>query len=363
MKKTVSILVTFFAVFLLSTSVQAEDYVYVVNSYVHAAAPEPDWSTVSKLTAGALGVVDTLTLPACNDAHSAALTPDRSRLWVTCPTTDSIEIIDTDSFEIVDTINILTPYLTVRPMGITMSPDGSKVYITYDGYIGGIGIRDAADGSFVDWLDFGGMQNFITLTPDGSKGYVVDYQHARVTVIEATLYKALKPLDFEGVALQDAVVSPDGSHVYVSNMDRHKIEVIRTSDDTALTAIETDYLRPRGINISPDGQYLFVGHYLGVDSLVTMLRLSDQTVVATAAIPSNPRRIVVNEAGTRIYVTEHNEDEVYFYDVSGETLTYAGSQSLNAVPGYNASPVGIVLSEAPFSWPLLRGIFRRYGER
>ncbi|MCF8055519.1 MAG: YncE family protein [Desulfocapsa sp.] len=351
MKKIVYTISVFLFLFFSSVQVKAGDYVYVVNSYVHAVLPEPTWSTVSKLSAGDLELVDTLVLPACNDAHSLALTHDHAYLWVTCPPSNTIEIIDTETFEIADTVNLS---VLINPMGVAFAPDGSKGYVTsdLDGF-GGVAIRNAADGEPIGFVFLGARQNSISFIPDGSKAYVMDYQNSIVTVIQ-TSDNTFKTVDFDGTALQDAVVSPDGSRVYVSNMDENQIEVIQTSDDMALDPIETDYIRPRGIAISPDGRYLFVGHYLGLDSLVTMLRLSDQTVVATADIPSNPRRIAINRNGTRIFVTEHNEDEVYAYDVSGETLTYAASADLNVFPGYQASPVGIVLSESPFPWHLFR---------
>lgn len=352
MKKSVSGIIGLAFFFFISVLAQAEEYVYVVNSYVHAIPPEPTWSTVSKLTTGDLNLIDTLTLPACDNAHSAALTTDRSRLWVTCPASNTIEIIDTNTFEIIDTILFS---VLARPMGIAMTSDGSKAYVTNDlGGFGGVLILSTVDGELLEFIHLGESQHSITFTPDESKAYVSSYMGSAISVIR-TSDNTVETIPFASTAIQDAVVSPDGSHVYVSNMDGQQIEVIRTSDNMVLAPIETDYIRPRGIAISTNGQYLFIGHYMGMDALVTMLRLSDQTVVATADIPSNPRRIAINRNGTRIYVTEHNEDEVYAYNVSGETLTYAHSEDLDVIPGdYRASPVGIVLSEDPFPWHLFR---------
>jgi hypothetical protein len=76
-----------------------------------------------------------------------------------------------------------------------------------------------------------------------------------------------------------------------------------------------------------------------------MIRLSDGQVVSTASIPSNPRCIKVSSDGHRIFVTEHNEDALYAYDVSGETLSPAGHVDLNSVSGQQASPVGLVIQE------------------
>jgi WD40 repeat protein len=196
---------------------------------------------------------------------------------------------------------------------------------------------------YITQFTIGGMPNFILFTPDGSKAYVVDYQNATVTVIRVSDHAILDTLEFEGYALQDAVVSPDGSRVYVSNMDQNRIEVIRTSDNAILSPIVTTEIKPRGIGISPDGDYLFVGHYTAVDAMVNMVRLSDEAVVSSVDIPSNPRRIAVRENGTRIYVTEHNEDKLFSFSVVGETLAQYKVTDLNTIAGYHASPVGVAL--------------------
>ena len=322
-------------------SAVADDHVYVVNSYVHV--PSPTWSTVAKLEAEDLSLVETLQV--YDDAHSIAITPDQSRLWVTCPPRNYIVLIDTETFEMFRLIG-LGDIIIHKPMGVAITPDGETAYVTYS-ETGKLGIWTAHEGVYIDRVDIGGNPNYITFTPDGAKAYVVDYENVTVTVVDTTDNTVMDILEFEGFGLQDAVISPDGSRLYVSNMQMNQIEVVRTSDNTILTPIVTEYNRPRGINISPNGQYLFVGHYLAVDALVTMIRLSDEMVVDTAYIPSNPRRIAVNTDGTRIYVTEHNEDEVYAYNVSGETLEFAAVQDLNTEPGYLASPVGIVVSEDP----------------
>ncbi len=331
------------AVLLTVVSVSAQDYVYVVNSYVHGDSPY--WATLAKLNADDLEIVDTLQL--YDNAHTVAITPDRSRLWVTCPPREYIMLIDTETFTSITTID-LGDIILNRPMGAAITPDGNQAYVTFE-ETGEIGIYNASTAAYVDTVSIGGRPNFIVFTSDGEKAYIVDYQNADVYVLRTSDNTVTTVLDFDGYALQDAVITPDDSRVYVSNMAEDQIEVIRTSDDEALAPITTDEMKPRGIGISPDGEYLFIGHYLGVDAVVNMMRLSDETIVSSADIPSNPRRIAVNAAGSRIYVTEHNEDECYAYDVSGESLTYADSVDLNTEPGYNASPVGIVISEEPSS--------------
>jgi YVTN family beta-propeller protein len=338
------------AVLLLFSAITlAEERVFVVNSYVHGSSPL--WSTISMLRGSDLTILDTY--QTYDNAHSIAATPDGMRLWITCPPRNYIVVMNAISFEKIKTID-LGDIIINRPTGVAITPDGRYAYVTFQ-ETGEVGVYDAHTAAYVTTLSVGGRPDFIVFTPDGSKAYLVDYQNVQVRALRTSDNTIVKTLNFTGTGLQDAVVSPDGSRVYVSNMYGNQIEVIRTSDDNALTPIPTSLIYPRGIGISSDGDYLFIGHYLAVDAVVNMLRLSDNTVVSTADIPSNPRRIAVRPDGSRIFVSEHNEDECYAYDVSGESLTFAEVADLNTVPGYYASPVGLTIVNSPSNYYVFHG--------
>jgi YVTN family beta-propeller protein len=324
------------ALSLVQTTV-ADSYVYVVNSYVHGTSP--DWSTVAKVDGEDLSLIGTVMVG--DNAHSIAMVQSPNRLWVTCPASDQIAVINPSTMELVDNIEI--EGADTRPMGIAVSPYNGRVYVTFEG-TGSVGIFDPGERELISTVYVGGAPNSITFTPSGDKAYVVDYQRPAIYVIDAVSDTLITTLSFTGSAIQDAVSSPDGSFIYLANMDQNKIEVIRIRDNTILAPMTTS-LRPRGIAISRDGRHLFLGHFTAVDAYVDMIRLSDGRIVSTAPIPSNPRCIAVSSDGQRIFVTEHNENALYAYDVSGETLDPVGHIDLNTVPGQYASPVGLVVQE------------------
>lgn len=343
MKSKLGKIILFLVLCMFATGVAlAEDVVYVVNSYVHP--PKPGWSTVSMIRNSTFAILKTLTLWGA-DAHTVAVTPDKTRLWVTSPPDNVIFIIDAETFEISST-KYLGDVIIYRPMGVAFTPDGNYAYVTLE-ETGEINVYNASTAAYVTTISVGGMPNYIVFTPSGDKAYVVDYQNTQIVVIRTSDNSVLTTIPFSGHTIQDAVVSPDGSKVYVSNMDQNQIEIIRTSDDTVLSPIPTTEIKPRGIGISPDGNYLFIGHYMAVDAVVNMMRLSDNTIVSSASIPSNPRCIAVKDNGRRIVVTEHNEDECYAYSVNGESLVFTAVTDLNTVAGYNASPVGVAFGEYP----------------
>lgn len=336
--RTLQFLVAALLLFTAAATALGEEVAYVVNSYVHP--PDPTWSKVMMVRGKSMAILKTADLWG-DDAHSVAVHPDGSHLWVTCPPSNNIAVIDAETFAVVDNL-YWGDIIIYSPMGVAFNPDGSRAWITFE-ETGEIAVYNGNTRAWITNFTIGGRPNFITFTPNGAKAYIVDYQNADVYVVRTSDYALLKVLSFGGVALQDAVVKPDGTRVYVSNMDQNRIEVIRTSDDTALSPILTADIKPRAIGITPDGNYLFVGHYLAVDAKVNMLRLSDQAIVSSVWMPSNPRCMAVRENGTKIYVTEHNENELYAFKVSGESLIPAGVTDLDIVPGYNASPVGVAI--------------------
>jgi DNA-binding beta-propeller fold protein YncE len=134
--------------------------------------------------------------------------------------------------------------------------------------------------------------------------------------------------------------------VYISNQDKNQIEVVRTKDDAILVPIPTTKIYPKGIGISPDGAYLFVGQSSGLESVVDMLRLSDNTVVSSAKIPGNARDIAISRNSSRIFVTEYNNDRCYAFDVVGESLTLSAVANLDTEPGLRAAPIGLAILES-----------------
>jgi YVTN family beta-propeller protein len=326
---------------------ETEEVVYVVNSNVHAPVI-PDWAWVTMLRGSDLVILNTVIVG--EGAHSVAITPDNKQIWVTCVRANNIAVIDAATLEILDIIDL---GVTVhRPFGIAITPDGSRAYVTFEA-LGTVGIFDTETRAhlFPDII-VGGDPTYVVFTPDGSKAYVVNMQNPQVTAIRTSDNTVVATIPLGGHALQQAVVSPDGSLLYVCNMDLNQIEVIRTSDDTLLAPIFTITATPRGLGISPDGNYLFIGHRLGEPSIVNMFRLADNTIVSSAYVPSNPRRIAVRPDGSRIFVSEHDFDECYAYDVCGENLVLAEVADLNTEGDFHASPVGLAIGEIPLSPPV-----------
>jgi len=322
-----------------SVPASAEQVVYVVNSYIHNI-PWPDWATVTMLRASDMAILKTLTVPP--DAHSAAVTHDGRRLWVTCPNGNHVVIIDTVSFEVIQEFDYSA--FALNPMGIAVMPGGSQVYVGWENAWS----LARYDARTYDLLSPGYAQTmhpqYIVFTPDGSKACLLDYS-GWIAIVRASDGEVLRTEVPGGSGLGDAVVSPDAGTLYVSNMYQQRVEVYDLNALAFLPPIPTPYLNPRGIGISPDGEYLYIGYYTGAASKVSMLRLSDRTFVSEADIPSNGRRVAVSPDGSRIFVAEHNYDQCCSFNVVGETLVPAAVADLNTIAGYLASPIGLAMGD------------------
>ncbi len=332
------------------------DQVYVLNSYIHSR--DATFSVVLKLRSEDLSLVDSVQIPA-KGAKGFALTRDGRQLWVTNPPANTISVINTYSMTLARTISFRGPVR--RPTGVAVTPDGRHVYVTYWS-TGQVGVFDAQTYRNVQTIEVATKASFITFTPDGSKAYLVVYDPPEVVALRTSDHQVVARMAFPGNSLQDAVVSPSGL-LYVINMDRDRIEVIRTEDDRVLFPIKTAYSLPRAVGMERQGGYLFVGHCnfgSETSAWVTKVSLKDRTrwprqamVLGSAEIPRNPRALVVSSDGRRVYVSEHDEDQCYAYDVRGRQITQAAVANMNTVRGFRgAAPMEIAVWEGDSKPPL-----------
>jgi YVTN family beta-propeller protein len=175
--------------------------VYVTNCTAQCSSSSP--GTVTVLDAATNKVIATISVAPTTNAPGLAVSPDGRRVYVTNEISDNVPVIDTATDTVIATI----------PVGdstsAAVSPDGTKVYIPNRG--NHVAVVDAATNEVITSTGFinGGLFG-VSVTPDGRKVFVANFDANTVTVIDtatdavvAAIPVGVQPIAF-GVFIQPA---------------------------------------------------------------------------------------------------------------------------------------------------------------
>jgi YVTN family beta-propeller protein len=127
-----------------------------------------------------------------------AVTPDGSKVYVANLGDNNVSVIDTTTNAVIARIDITLPsdgeLPVVEPHGVAVSPDGTKVYVTISGGIAfsnGVELRldrvaviDTATNTVIATTPVGSFPVGVSVTPDGRKVYVANSGDNNVSVID-----------------------------------------------------------------------------------------------------------------------------------------------------------------------------------
>jgi YVTN family beta-propeller protein len=171
-------------------------------------------------------------------------------LWVTLGDSDIIAEVDAYTFKEIRRIKV-----DPKPHGLTVSADGSKVYLTSD-RVGNFQVVDVATGTITARLPLGKDPNQMTLTKDGRYAYVPMRGENRIDLVQLDPLKLVKSFPSDK-GPHDAYTTADGSRVYVGAQFGRSIEVFDPATQSALPRIATEEgVRP--IEPTRDGRTLYV---------------------------------------------------------------------------------------------------------
>jgi len=254
----------------------------------------------------ALGTTDTGYHP-----HDIAVTPDGRTAFVACYSAgESISVIDVAARREVRKID-LGP--RSDPLGVQVSRDGTKLYITPEDAQAVLEI-DVATGKVVRTLDTGQeVSRMFVLAPDGRRLYTSNSRNGMVTVLDLDQGTAVAQIatrrGCEGID-----VAPDGRAVWTANTYADTVSVIDTNSLTVVADLPCPG-RPSRLKIMPDGKTAVV-FCPGLGGFGGLLFFDVATRRMTRkAVAGRTSNLAIDPAGHRVYLAQIDQDGVAVLDL------------------------------------------------
>ena len=172
----------------------------------------------------------------------------KARVLQTNSAGDNIHVIDPATNKVVGVINDIEV-----PHGVTLAPDGSRVYIT-DEPLKTLDVVDAKTFQIVKKIPLAGRPNNLDATKDGTRVYVAIAQApGGVDVIDVATLTNIKHIPTTG-AIHNVYVTPDDKYAVAGSVQASTINVIDRATDTVVwTLKETGGIRPMAFTRNGDG--------------------------------------------------------------------------------------------------------------
>ena len=278
----------------------------------------------------------TSTVPVGSSPIGVAVTPDGTKVYVANSGANSLNGEDDGSVSVIDTaknIVIATVKVGPNPNNVAVTPDGTKVYVTsslFSYRSAGdtfVSVIDTATNTVTATVNVGVQQGAVAITPDGTKVYVTKGD-ATVSIIDTATNTVIGTVPVGNSPLGIAV-TPDGSKVYVTNNWDGTVSVIDTATNTVTATVPLGrYSSPFGVAVTPDGTKVYVGDTR--NNKVFVIDTATDTVTANVPLYGTPKGVAVTPDGTKVYVIDDSgdgsDDEEYngfvsVIDVATNTVT------------------------------------------
>jgi YVTN family beta-propeller protein len=280
----------------------------------------------------------------------ASIAAHAGRAYVSNEDGHSVTVIDTDKNEVVATVPV-----GKRPRGISVSPDGTQVYVALSGLpkcppsvpdeeceklgrdvkADGVAAVDTKTLKVVKVFAAGSDPEQFDLASDG-RLYVANEDAATATVLDVKTGNIVARVAV-GKEPEGVRVSPDGRWTLVTNESDNSISVIDTKTLKEVKHIVVGK-RPRDLAFTPDSKFAYVSGEF--DSSVYRIRVPDGAPVEKVVqldANARPMSVKLDSTRNRLYVSTGRGGKVAVIDV-------AGAPKLIQEVAVGARPWGIALS-------------------
>ena len=265
-------------------AIRAEPFAYVANKYsddvsvldlgsnnviktilvgdnpVHVAVtPNGKFAYVSVYSSDYVAVIDTATnfvvynIPVASP-WGIAISPDGKLAYVGSQSGGLTSVIDLSTNSVIDTIS------SFSSRDIAISKDGTRLYGAKDGYVN---VADPATNTIIASIPTGASPVGIAVSPDGSRVYatnVISTSEGSVSIIDTATNSVIASVPTAGYPW-DVAVAPDGAHAYAVTNFAHGILDIDAATNSISRTIPTT-MNGSNISISRDGTQAYVTGWL-----------------------------------------------------------------------------------------------------
>jgi len=287
------------------------------------------------------------TIPVGVTPAGLAITPDNNFGYVannnnySMPNSDTVSVIDLQNNTLFKTIFDAS---FNEPYTVTINAAGTRAYVTNSNGTT-VTIIDIATNTVVGTITgFDGPSGFV-ITPNQQFAYVNNYgapggvlsgNGTTVRVVDLNTNAIVGPAITVGLAPASLTITPDGAFVYVinyvdGNPGTGTISVIRTSDNTVVATIP-GFSGPFAIRITPNGKFAYVtnfgsNNFFPYGTTASVVDLTTNTLVSTVNLAIQPSGLDITPDGSLAYAS--NYDTLYT-DTSFSSLV-AGQGTVNII--------------------------------
>jgi YVTN family beta-propeller protein len=239
-------------------------------------------------------------------AYGLTVTPEGSRVYVACIDgaggSGSVDVIDVASNTVIDSIPTdptNDPQTGRGPLPIAITPNGSRAYVTFQS--GETGVIDTTTNGLLPYINATPGYFGIAINPAGTQAYVTNFvDSSGVAVIDIATNTVIDRIS-TGTASTGVAFTPDGTRAYVANAGGNFVSVIDTASRTLMINILVG-VDPWGVAITPDGSRAYVT-VRGSNS-IAVIDTTNNTVVDTISLTATPFDIAIaNPASAPAVVT------------------------------------------------------------
>jgi YVTN family beta-propeller protein len=306
-------LVCWLGMALMAVPAQAQPFAYVTNS---------SSSSVSVVNTATNSV--TATIGVGSRPIGVTFSPNGSRIYVTNSGSDTVSVIDAATTAVIATVPVGS-----FPQGVAITPDGSRAYVG-SSFSHFVSVLATATNTVTGTIDIGRDSTALAITPDGSRAYVTSTGTGFVSVIDtatntliATIATAASPVGID--------ITPDGSRVYVANNLGGAVSVIDTATNHVIATVAM--VQPNGVAITPDGSRAYVTSNPTGSGFVSAINTATNKVIAKVRVGPNAQLLAITPDGTGVYVACFGADSVFVVNTATNTVA--------ATVGVGAAPVGV----------------------